>query len=42
MAAIKALGLGTALVAITGCQSWQYRDIEQLPPPASNPHRTRP
>ncbi|MEE3168818.1 MAG: PA14 domain-containing protein [Pseudomonadota bacterium] len=42
MAAIKALGLGTALVAITGCQSWQYRDIEQLPPTASIPQTSEP
>lgn len=37
MAAIKVLGLGTLVVLVSGCQSWQYRDIEDLPPTAAIP-----
>ena len=37
MATIKALGIGTMVVVVSGCQSWQFRDIEKLPPTASVP-----
>jgi len=36
MATIKALGLGTMVVVVSGCQSWQFRDFEDLPPTAAD------
>ncbi len=42
MAAIKALGLGTVVVLVSGCQSWQFRDIEDLPPTAAIPEVSEP
>lgn len=38
----KVLGLGSAVVLITGCQSWQFRNIEKLPPTASIPAESEP
>lgn len=40
MSVSKVLGLGSAVVLITGCQSWQFRDIEDLPPTASIPQES--
>lgn len=37
MAIVKVLGLGSAVLLISGCQSWQYRDIDKLPPTAALP-----
>ncbi|WP_372966662.1 PA14 domain-containing protein [Marinobacter sp.] len=42
MATIKALGLGTLVVVVSGCQSWQFRDIESLPPTAAVPEVSKP
>src|SRR5690606_40499179 len=42
MAVIKALGLGTVVVLVSGCQSWQFRDIEDLPPTAAIPEVSEP
>ncbi len=42
MAAIKALGLGTIVVVVSGCQSWQYRDIGDLPATAAVPEVSEP
>jgi hypothetical protein len=42
MAAKKILGLGVVVVFLGGCQSWQYRDIEKLPPTAAIPEVSEP
>ncbi len=42
MSVSKVLGLGSAVILITGCQSWQYRDIEKLPPTQSIPQESEP
>lgn len=42
MSVSKVLGLGSAVILITGCQSWQFRDIEELPPTASIPQESEP
>jgi len=42
MSISKVLGVGSAVVLITGCQSWQFRDIEKLPPTASIPEVSEP
>lgn len=36
MAAIKVLSVGTVVVLLSGCQNWQFRDIEDLPPTAAD------
>lgn len=43
MAAIKVLGMGSVMVLLSGCQSWQLQDIGVLPPTAAIPgdKRTR-
>lgn len=38
----KVLGLGCTILFVTGCQSWQYRDIESLPPTAAVPETSEP
>lgn len=38
----KVLGLGSTILFVTGCQSWQYRDIESLPPTAAVPETSEP
>ncbi|MDL0429697.1 PA14 domain-containing protein [Marinobacter sp. TBZ242] len=42
MSISKVLGLGSAVILITGCQSWQFRDIERLPPTAAIPQESEP
>ena len=42
MAAIKVLSLGTVVVLLSGCQNWQFRDIEDLPPTAAIPETSEP
>ncbi|AMQ87251.1 PA14 domain-containing protein [Marinobacter sp. LQ44] len=42
MAAKKILGLGVVVVFLGGCQSWQFRDIEKLPPTAAIPEVSEP
>lgn len=42
MAAKKILGLGVVVVFLGGCQSWQFRDIEKLPPTAASPGPSEP
>ncbi len=42
MSVSKVLGLGSAVILVTGCQSWQFRDIEKLPPTASIPQQSEP
>lgn len=37
MSVCRILGLGSAIVLVTGCQSWQFDNIEKLPPTASLP-----
>lgn len=38
----KVLALGCTILFVTGCQSWQYRDIESLPPTAAVPETSEP
>jgi len=38
----KVLGLGCTILFVAGCQSWQYRDIESLPPTAAVPETSEP
>lgn len=42
MSVVKALWLGSTVILIAGCQSWQYRDIEDLPPTAALPDASEP
>ncbi|WP_300498839.1 PA14 domain-containing protein [Marinobacter sp.] len=42
MSVSKVLGIGSAVIFISGCQSWQFRDIEKLPPTASIPQESEP
>ncbi|KPQ30454.1 MAG: PA14 domain [Marinobacter excellens HL-55] len=42
MAATKIIGLGVLIVFLGGCQSWQYRDLDKLPPTASIPETSEP
>ena len=42
MAAIKVLSVGTVVVLLSGCQNWQFRDIEDLPPTAAIPETSEP
>lgn len=42
MSVSKVLGLGSAVILVTGCQSWQFRDIERLPPTAAIPQESEP
>lgn len=42
MSASRMVLLGCALIMIGGCQSWQYRDIESLPPTAALPQTSQP
>lgn len=37
----RTLGLGSAIILITGCQSWQYRDVGTLPPTAALPETSQ-
>ncbi|WP_029653315.1 PA14 domain-containing protein [Marinobacter daepoensis] len=37
MAAVKVLSLSALAILISGCQSWQFEDIEELPPTAAIP-----
>lgn len=36
----RALGLGSAIILISGCQSWGYKDVDKLPPTAALPDRS--
>jgi|GEM_PF-379869 len=38
----KVIGLGSTILLVTGCQSWQYRDIDSLPPTAALPAASEP
>lgn len=38
----RALGLGSAIIVVSGCQSWQYRDVGTLPPTAAIPETSEP
>ncbi|WP_166259687.1 PA14 domain-containing protein [Marinobacter salicampi] len=38
----KILGVGSMLVLMSGCQSWQYQDVDSLPPTASLPQTSEP
>ncbi|MGC8119086.1 PA14 domain-containing protein [Marinobacter sp. VGCF2001] len=42
MAALKVLGAGTLAVLVSGCQSWQFRDLDDLPPTAALPETSEP
>lgn len=42
MSVCRILSLGSAIVLVTGCQSWQLDNIEQLPPTASLPDTSQP
>ncbi|KAA1175062.1 hypothetical protein FWJ25_06745 [Marinobacter salinexigens] len=41
MSVVKVIGLGSTIVFIGGCQSWQYRDIENKPPTAALPETSQ-
>lgn len=38
----KLVGLGSTILFIGGCQSWQYDDIENMPPTAATPEISEP
>lgn len=42
MLVVKVIGLGSTIVFIGGCQSWQYHDIENMPPTAATPETSEP
>ncbi|WP_273427004.1 PA14 domain-containing protein [Marinobacter sp.] len=42
MSVCKILGLGSALILIGGCQSWQFQGVEELPPPEAVPETSEP
>ena len=42
MSITKVLGLGSTVILISGCQSWQLQDIEDLPPTAALPETSEP
>src|SRR5690554_5238809 len=42
MAAINVLGVCTVVVLLSGCRSWQFRDMEDLPPSAAIPETSEP
>lgn len=42
MSVFKALGLGSALILLGGCQSWRFQSVEELPPPAAEPETSQP
>lgn len=42
MSVNKVLGLGCTILLISGCQSWQQRGIESLPPTAALPETSEP
>lgn len=42
MSVCKVLGVGSAVILISGCQSWQFRGIEDLPPTAALPEDSEP
>ncbi|MFL1453600.1 PA14 domain-containing protein [Marinobacter sp. GN3S48] len=42
MSVCKVLGVGSAVILISGCQSWQFRGIEDLPPTAALPEESQP
>lgn len=42
MSITKVLGIGGTVILISGCQSWQFHDIEDLPPTAALPETSEP
>jgi len=42
MSPSKALALGCISIIISGCQSWQFRDVDSLPPTAALPEASKP